>query len=221
MLVIPALVATAWWFLWIVLSLAGKDVPIFPFLLVTGALWGLLEVTRALGEPFAALPLLVNRTILPAPMLRVITEYDRDAMFRLGRQKVLRGPGPGLVFPLGQSVLRSVPGQHELDDMLSRRGELDDVLRKILDEATDPWGITTTAVEIKAIELPDSRERAIARQAEAERERRGKVIAAEGELQASAKLQQGAEVIGRAPAAIQLRCLQTLTEIAAEETERA
>jgi regulator of protease activity HflC (stomatin/prohibitin superfamily) len=118
---------------------------------------------------------------------------------------------------LGQTILRSVLGQHELDDMLSKRAELNEALRTILDEATDPWGIKITAVEIKAMELPESMKRAMAKQAEAERERRAKIIAAEGELQASEKLTQAAQVIGQAPAAIQLRYLQTLTEIAAEK----
>ncbi|MDI3281559.1 MAG: SPFH domain-containing protein, partial [Bacillota bacterium] len=112
--------------------------------------------------------------------------------------------------------LRSVLGQHELDEILSKRAELNSVLRTLLDEATDPWGIKVTAVEIKAIELPETMKRAMAKQAEAERERRAKVIAAEGELQASEKLREAARVIGEEPAAIQLRYLQTLSEIAVE-----
>ncbi|MBE3576096.1 MAG: slipin family protein [Limnochordales bacterium] len=117
---------------------------------------------------------------------------------------------------LGQTVLRSVLGQHDLDDMLTKRAELNAVLQRLLDEATDPWGIKVTAVEIKAVELPESMKRAMAKQAEAERERRAKVITAEGELQASEKLALAAKVIASQPAAIQLRYLQTLTEIAAE-----
>lgn len=118
---------------------------------------------------------------------------------------------------LGQTVLRSVLGQHELDDMLAKRAELNALLQQLLDEATDPWGIKVTAVEIKAVELPESMKRAMAKQAEAERERRAKVIAAEGELQASEKLSAAAQVIASQPAALQLRYLQTLTEIAAEQ----
>lgn len=117
---------------------------------------------------------------------------------------------------LGQTILRSVLGQHELDEILSKRAELNSVLRTLLDEATDPWGIKVTAVEIKAIELPETMKRALAKQAEAERERRAKIIAAEGELQASEKLREAARVIGEEPAAIQLRYLQTLSEIAVE-----
>ncbi|MBE3584210.1 MAG: slipin family protein [Limnochordaceae bacterium] len=117
---------------------------------------------------------------------------------------------------LGQTILRSVLGQHDLDDMLAKRAELNSILQRLLDEATDPWGIKVTAVEIKAMELPESMKRAMAKQAEAERERRAKVIAAEGELQASEKLAAAAKVIASEPATIQLRYLQTLTEIAAE-----
>jgi regulator of protease activity HflC (stomatin/prohibitin superfamily) len=118
---------------------------------------------------------------------------------------------------LGQTILRSVLGEHELDEMLSKRTELNEKLKELLDVATDPWGIKVTAVEIKAVELAESMKRAMARQAEAERERRAKIIAAEGELQASEKLGQAAAIIGREPSAIQLRYLQTLTEIAVEK----
>jgi regulator of protease activity HflC (stomatin/prohibitin superfamily) len=118
---------------------------------------------------------------------------------------------------LGQTLLRSVLGQHDLDEMLSKRTELNEMLQKLLDVATDPWGVKVTAVEIKAVELPDTMKRAMAKQAEAERERRAKVIAADGEYQASEKLTAAAAVIGTQPAAIQLRYLQTLTEIAVEK----
>lgn len=117
---------------------------------------------------------------------------------------------------LAQTILRSVLGQHELDEMLSKRTELNEILKKLLDDATDPWGVKVTAVEIKAIELAESMKRAIARQAEAERERRAKVIAADGELQSSEKLSEAARVLSTQPASIQLRYLQTLTEIAVE-----
>ncbi len=118
---------------------------------------------------------------------------------------------------LGQTILRSILGQHDLDEILSKRSELNEMLRKQLDEDTDPWGIKVTAVEIKSIEIPDSMKRAMAKQAEAERERRAKVIAAEGEFQASQRLSEAANVLSASPAAIQLRYMQTLTEIAVEK----
>ncbi len=117
---------------------------------------------------------------------------------------------------LGQTSLRSVLGQHELDEILSKRTELNEVLRKLLDEDTDPWGIKISAVEIKSIELPDTMKRAMAKQAEAERERRAKIIAADGEFQAAQKLLDAASVISKDPATLQLRYLQTLSEIAVE-----
>lgn len=117
---------------------------------------------------------------------------------------------------LAQTILRSVLGQHELDDMLSKRSELNELLRELLDEATDPWGVKVTAVEIKAVELAEGMKRAMAKQAEAERERRAKIIAADGEFQASEKLAAAARVIATEPAALQLRYLQTLAEIAVE-----
>ncbi|HHW13606.1 MAG TPA: slipin family protein [Firmicutes bacterium] len=210
-------------------------------------------------------------------MLRIINEYERGVLFRLGRLQGVLGPGLNLVFPvgidrvvkidmrtvtvdvakqeiitrdnvpvmvdavvyfnifdpvlavtkvvsyynsttlLGQTILRSVLGQHDLDDMLAKRAELNELLRKLLDEATDPWGIKVTAVEIKAVELPETMKRAMAKQAEAERERRAKVISADGEYQASEKLTEAARVLATQPAAIQLRYLQTLTEIAVEK----
>jgi len=118
---------------------------------------------------------------------------------------------------LGQTILRSVLGQHELDEILAKRAELNEVLRKLLDEATDPWGIKVTAVEIKSIELPETMKRAMAKQAEAERERRAKIIAADGEFQAAQKLLDAASVISKDPSALQLRYLQTLSEIAVEK----
>lgn len=117
---------------------------------------------------------------------------------------------------LGQTILRSVLGQYELDDMLAKREALNEMLRKLLDEATDPWGVKITAVEIKAVELPETMKRAMAKQAEAERERRAKVISADGEYEASEKLAAAAHVIATEPSAIQLCYLQTLAEIAAE-----
>ncbi len=118
---------------------------------------------------------------------------------------------------LGQTTLRAVLGQHELDDMLTKRADLNQVLQKQLDEATDQWGIKVSMVEIKSVELPDTMKRAMAKQAEAERERRAKVIAAEGELQASQKLTEAATVMAAEPVAVELRRLQVLTEIATEK----
>jgi len=118
---------------------------------------------------------------------------------------------------LAQTTLRAVLGKHTLDEMLSERERLNLDLQKILDSQTDAWGIKVTNVEIKHVDLNETMIRAIARQAEAERERRAKVIHAEGELQASEKLAQAAEILGRQPQAIQLRYLETLTVIAADK----
>ena len=119
---------------------------------------------------------------------------------------------------LSQTTLRSVLGQAELDELLTNREELNDKLQAILDADTDPWGVKVTKVEIKHVDLPQEMQRAMAKQAEAERERRAKVIHAEGEYQASKKLAEAAEVIQKEPAAIQLRYLQTLAEISTENS---
>jgi regulator of protease activity HflC (stomatin/prohibitin superfamily) len=207
---------------------------------------------------------------------RVLFEYERGVVFRLG--KLTRARGPGLVFllpyaiermrkmdlrivaldiapqdtitkdnvtlrvnavvyfrvadpiravveiedyyfatsQLAQTTLRSVIGQSELDELLAQRNRINEVVREIIDEGTDRWGIEVTGVEIKDIDLPQEMKRAMAKQAEAERERRGKVIAAEGEYQASTKLVAAAEVLSRYPSAMQLRFLQTVVEVAAE-----
>jgi regulator of protease activity HflC (stomatin/prohibitin superfamily) len=118
---------------------------------------------------------------------------------------------------LAQTTLRSVLGEVDLDDLLSGRERLNMQLQIILDQHTDPWGIKVSAVAVKHVDLPENMQRAMARQAEAEREKRAKIIHAAGELEASEKLSQAAEVIGRAPDAMTLRYLQTLTEIAAEK----
>jgi regulator of protease activity HflC (stomatin/prohibitin superfamily) len=118
---------------------------------------------------------------------------------------------------LSQTTLRSVLGQAELDDLLSQRDRLNQQLQHILDNETEPWGIKVSSVEVKNVDLPQEMQRAMARQAEAEREKRAKIIHAEGELQASEKLAQAAAVIEREPAAMTLRYLQTLTEIASEQ----
>ena len=118
---------------------------------------------------------------------------------------------------IAQTTLRSILGQAELDDLLSRRDKINKELQVIIDEQTDPWGVKVSVVEIKDVELPQTIQRAFARQAEAERERRAKIINAEGELQASEKLSNAAEILSKFPASIQLRFLQTLKEISAEQ----
>ncbi|HLH61065.1 MAG TPA: slipin family protein [Ktedonobacteraceae bacterium] len=118
---------------------------------------------------------------------------------------------------IGQTTLRNVLGQSELDELLSQRNKINRELQTIIDEHTERWGVKVTAVEIKDIELPVTMQRAMAKQAEAEREKRAKIIHAEGELQASAQLAQAAQMIGSQPATLQLRYLQTLTEIAVEK----
>jgi regulator of protease activity HflC (stomatin/prohibitin superfamily) len=208
--------------------------------------------------------------------LRVLREYERGVVFRLGRLVGAKGPGLVFLVPLGvermvkvplrivaldippqdvitrdnvsvkvnavvyfrvrdpikatvviqdylfatsqfaQTTLRSVVGQAEMDQLLAERDHFNHVLQKIIDEGTDPWGIDVTAVEIKDIDLPQEMRRAMAKQAEAERERRAKVIHANGEVQASEMLAQAARTLSGDPAAIQLRFLQTVTEIAAE-----
>ena len=118
---------------------------------------------------------------------------------------------------IGQTTLRNVLGQSELDELLSQRNKINRELQAIIDEQTERWGVKVTAVEIKDVELPATMQRAMAKQAEAEREKRAKIIHAQGELQASTQLAQAAEVIGSQPVSLQLRYLQTLTEIAVEK----
>jgi len=117
---------------------------------------------------------------------------------------------------IAQTTLRSILGQAELDELLSEREKQNQALQLVIDRQTEPWGIKVSTVEVKNVDLPQEMQRAIARQAEAERERRAKVINAEGEYQAAARLAEAAAVIGREPVAIQLRYLQTLAEIATE-----
>ena len=118
---------------------------------------------------------------------------------------------------IAQTTLRSVLGQSQLDDLLAKREEINIELQRIIDQQTEPWGVKVSAVEVKNVDLPQEMQRAIAKQAEAERERRAKVIHAEGEFQAAQKLSDAAAVISQNPAALQLRYLQTLVEIAAEK----
>jgi regulator of protease activity HflC (stomatin/prohibitin superfamily) len=272
-------ITLVWWLLWAAIALVKKALPMLVFLLVAGGAWCAGSLVLGSGpyfSPFVFALFLLPVLILP-PMVRIVTEYERGVLYRLGRMSAILEPGLNLVFPLGidlvrkldmrtftidvpkqevitkdnvpvfvdavvyfnifdpalaankvadyatstsllsQTILRSVLGQHELDEMLAKRAELGVILQKLLDEATDPWGIKVTAVEIKAVELAETMKRAIARQAEAERERRAKIIAAEGELQASEKLSQAAGVMSTEPAALQLRYLQTLTEISVEK----
>jgi regulator of protease activity HflC (stomatin/prohibitin superfamily) len=121
-------------------------------------------------------------------------------------------------FQIAQTTLRSVLGQSDLDELLSHREKLNQRLQQIIDEQTGPWGIKVSVVEIKDVELPASMQRAMAAQAEAERDRRAKIVHAEGEFQAAQKITEAAAILGREPAALQLRYLQTLTQIATERT---
>jgi regulator of protease activity HflC (stomatin/prohibitin superfamily) len=205
--------------------------------------------------------------------VKVVPEYERGVLFRLGRLVGARGPGLFFIIPfidrmvkvdlrvvtmdvpsqevitkdnvtvrvnavvffrvvnpedsvvkvldhvrstsqIAQTTLRNVLGQSELDELLIQREKLNQMLQKIIDEHTDPWGVKVSTVEIKEVELTEEMKRSMAAQAEAERDRRAKIINAEGELQASEKMAQAAAIIGREPSAIQLRFLSTLTEIA-------
>lgn len=267
----------AWWAGFVLIALLRKQRPVAFVLFAFALVWvSLVLVFREDLEFFSALFFALPPLVM-LPMMRIVNEYQRGVLFRLGRMMDIVPPGFNLILPfgldilrkvdmrtftidvskqeiitrdnvpvvvdavvyfnvadpslavnkvadytkstslLGQTILRSVLGQHELDDMLAKRAELGQILRQLLDEATDPWGIKVTAVEIKAVELAETMKRAMARQAEAERERRAKVIAAEGELQASEKLSQAADVMSRSPSSLQLRYLQTLSEIAVEK----
>lgn len=220
-----------------------------------------------------ALALLV--VALLAAAIRIVKEYERIVVFRLGRLRGSRGPGLVLIIPvldrtvrvdqriiahavpdqevitrdnvparvaavayfhvanpvwavtrvqhyfeatseIAQTTLRSVLGKADLDQLLSGQEELNELLRKIIDEQAEPWGVNVSVVEIKHVEIPSTMQRAMARQAEAERERRAKVINAEGEAQASVKLAEAAHVLATEPTSIQLRYLQTLLEVGSE-----
>jgi regulator of protease activity HflC (stomatin/prohibitin superfamily) len=224
---------------------------------------------------FTSLIWIAFAIILLFNIFKVLREYERGVIFRLGRLVGARGPGLIILIPgiekmvrvslrtvamdvppqdvitkdnvsvkvnavvyfrvidsakaivdvedylyatsqLAQTTLRSILGQFELDELLSSREKINEKLQAILDKHTDPWGIKVSLVEVKHIDLPEEMKRAIARQAEAERERRAKIIHAEGESQASAKLAEAAATLGKEPTAIQLRFLQTLVEVAAE-----
>jgi regulator of protease activity HflC (stomatin/prohibitin superfamily) len=226
------------------------------------------------ASPFVFL--IIFLLILAASAVKILREYERGVIFRLGRLIGAKGPGLFFIIPgidkmlrislrtvtmdippqdvitrdnvsikvnavvyfrvmdpnkavvevenylyatsqLAQTTLRSVVGQAELDELLSQREKINITLQDILDKHTEPWGIKVSLVETKQVDLPEEMRRAIARQAEAERERRAKVIHAEGEAQAAEKLAEAAKVISVNPAAIQLRFLQTLTEVATEK----
>lgn len=229
------------------------------------------KIIRALLIGFSALMLI---PLLPFS-IRVVNEYERGVIFRLGRLIGAKGPGLFILLPfvdrmvkvdlrtitldvptqeaitrdnvtvkvnavvyfrvveptaavvrimdhiratsqISQTTLRSVLGQSELDELLGQREQINQHLQRIIDEQTEPWGVKVTAVEVKDVELPASMQRAMARQAEAERERRAKIIAADGEYQASERLREAALVMAQEPITVQLRFLQTLTEVAAE-----
>jgi len=207
--------------------------------------------------------------------IRIVQEYERGVIFRLGRLMGARGPGLFLIIPvvermvkvdlrtvtmdvptqeaitrdnvtvkvnaviyfhvldpeaavvkvldhfratsqIAQTTLRSVLGQSDLDELLSKREDINQRLQKIIDEQTEPWGVKVTVVEVKDVELPQSMQRAMARQAEAERERRAKIINAEGEFQAAERLAEAGRIMAATPTTIQLRFLQTLVEVASE-----
>jgi regulator of protease activity HflC (stomatin/prohibitin superfamily) len=215
--------------------------------------------------------------ILLSAAIRIVREYERGGVFRLGRWVGLRGPGLVLIIPfieimrkidlrvitmdvpaqecitvdnvtvrvdaviyfrvvdaaeailkvldyikatslLAQTTLRNVVGQSTLDELLSQRDRLNGKIQSVVDEGTSPWGIKVSMVEVKDVQLPQTMQRAMAAQAEAERERRAKVVHAEGEAQAAEKLAEAAAIIGTQPAAIQLRYLQALTSITTEKT---
>jgi regulator of protease activity HflC (stomatin/prohibitin superfamily) len=221
------------------------------------------------------IPLIVLAVIILAQTIRILREYERGVIFRLGKLLGTKGPGLILLIPIvdrmvrmdlrvvtidvarqevmtrdnvpmtvdavvyfrvidpeaavvrvekylkatslvSQTTLRSVLGQAELDELLSQRDKINLRLQEIIDRQTDPWGIKVIAVEVRDIVLPDSMKRAMAGQAEAERERRAKIINAEGEFQAAEKLVQAASMISAQPIALQLRFLQTMKEISSE-----
>ena len=222
-----------------------------------------------------AIPIIVLVIIILPQAVRILREYERGVIFRLG--KLLGAKGPGLIFLIpivdrmvrmdlrvvtidvprqevmtrdnvpvsvdavlyfrvidpqsavvkvenflkatsliAQTTLRSVLGQAELDELLAHRDKINQTLQEIIDRQTDPWGIKVTAVEVKDVALPDTMKRAMARQAEAERERRAKIVNAEGEFQAAEKMVQAAATMSREPMALQLRFLQTMREISSE-----
>jgi regulator of protease activity HflC (stomatin/prohibitin superfamily) len=234
-------------------------------------------ITRILNLGTWILPVVVLALFALPQTLRILREYERGVIFRLGKLHARGAKGPGLIvlFPvvdrmvrmdlrvvtidvakqevmtrdnvpvtvdavvyfrvvdpvaavvkvenfwkatslIAQTTLRSVLGQAPLDDLLSQRETINLKLQEIIDRQTEPWGVKVTAVEVKDVSLPDSMKRAMAKQAEAERERRAKIVNAEGEFQAAEKMVQAAAMISREPIALQLRFLQTMREISSE-----
>jgi regulator of protease activity HflC (stomatin/prohibitin superfamily) len=235
-----------------------------------------MELIEALPRLISwAVPIIILIIIILPQAVRILREYERGVIFRLG--KLLGAKGPGLIFLIpivdrmvrmdlrvvtidvprqevmtrdnvpvsvdavlyfrvidpqsavvkvenflkatsliAQTTLRSVLGQAELDELLAHRDKINQTLQEIIDRQTDPWGIKVTAVEVKDVALPDTMKRAMARQAEAERERRAKIVNAEGEFQAAEKMVQAAATMSREPMALQLRFLQTMREISSE-----
>ena len=232
-------------------------------------------ISTIIGLGSWVLPVIILAALVLPQALRILREYERGVVFRLG--KLLDAKGPGLIFLIpvvdkmvkmdlrvvtidvskqeimtrdnvpatvdavvyfrvvdpiaavvkvenfwkatsliAQTTLRSVLGQAPLDDLLSQRDIINQKLQEIIDRQTEPWGIKVTAVEIKEVALPDSMKRAMAKQAEAERERRAKIVNAEGEFQAAEKMVQAASMISKEPIALQLRFLQTMREISSE-----
>ncbi len=149
--------------------------------------------------------------------VKIVQEYERGVIFRLGRLVVKVLDYVRATSLIGQTTLRSILGQSDLDHLLSERDKINAELQQVIDTQTSAWGVKVTSVEVRDLELPQTMQRAMARQAEAEREKRAKVIHAEGEFIASQQLANAAAVIGSQPATLQLRYLQTLTEIAAEK----
>jgi len=221
------------------------------------------------------IPILILAAIILPQAIRILREYERGVIFRLGKLLGAKGPGLILLIPIvdrmvrmdlrvvtinverqevmtrdnvpvtvdavvyfrvidpqaavvkvenflkatsliAQTTLRSVLGQAPLDDLLSQRESINQTLQDIIDKQTEPWGVKVTAVEVKDVVLPDTMKRAMAKQAEAERERRAKVVNAEGEFQAAEKMVQAAAMMSKEPIALQLRFLQTMREIASE-----
>jgi regulator of protease activity HflC (stomatin/prohibitin superfamily) len=235
-----------------------------------------MELIEALPRLIGwAIPIVILVIIILPQAVRILREYERGVIFRLG--KLLGAKGPGLIFLIpivdrmvrmdlrvvtidvprqevmtrdnvpvsvdavlyfrvidpqaavvkvenflkatsliAQTTLRSVLGQAELDELLAHREKINQTLQEIIDRQTDPWGIKVTAVEVKDVALPDTMKRAMAKQAEAERERRAKIVNAEGEFQAAEKMVQAAATMSREPMALQLRFLQTMREISSE-----
>jgi regulator of protease activity HflC (stomatin/prohibitin superfamily) len=216
--------------LMVILSVFIKIVPEYQRLVVfrLGRLWGAKGPGMVIIIPFIDRTLRVDLRVvtLDVPVQEVITRDNVPIKVNAVVYFRVLDPSKSMVevedyimatSQLSQTTLRSVIGRAELDDVLSARDKINIELQQIIDERTDPWGIKVSAVEVKELELPDGMKRAMARQAEAERERRAKIIAAEGELQAAEKLTQAAETMDRSPMTLQLRYLQTLREISVDK----